>query len=86
MKHLHFIVHRLRSIIIICYFFFFLDVSLPLSELIFPNPHENFKFEGRNIIFEKKDYLRSLVLKKGISNGILEVFAFLIITIILFVI
>jgi hypothetical protein len=51
----------------------FPDGSLPLSRLIIPNPHEGFKLKGRNIIF-KRGYTRSVILKEGISDGILEVF------------
>jgi hypothetical protein len=53
---------------------FFSDKSLPLSRLIIPNPHGKFKLEGRNVIFEGH-FGRSLVLKEGIPDGILEVFA-----------
>jgi hypothetical protein len=56
---------------------FFSDSSLPLSKLIFPNPHGKFKLEGRKIIYEGDDYpedLRSVILKEGISDEILEVF------------
>jgi hypothetical protein len=54
---------------------FFSDYSLPLSRLIIHNPHGKFKLEGRNIIFEGGwDNPRSLILKEGISDGILEVF------------
>jgi hypothetical protein len=75
-KHIHFIIHRLRSTIIIIYsLLFFSDCFLPISRLIIPNPHRNFKLKGRNIIFEC-DYWnpRSIILKEGISNGILKVF------------
>jgi hypothetical protein len=79
MKHIHFVIYRLKSIIIILLLFFFSDGSLPLSRLIIPNPnpHGKFKLEGRNIIFQIDGYSedeRSLILKEGISNGILEVF------------
>jgi hypothetical protein len=54
---------------------FFSDCSLPLSRLIISNPHGRFKLEGRDIIFECDwDNKRSLILKEGISDGILEVF------------
>jgi hypothetical protein len=57
------------------FIFFFLDSSLPLSKLTIPNPHGKFKLEGRNIIFEYcYPNVRSLILKEGISDGILEVF------------
>jgi hypothetical protein len=74
MKHIHFVIHRLKSIIIVVILLlFFLDGSLPLSKLTIPNPHGEFKLEGRNIIFEN-GYLRSLILKEGLLDGILEVF------------
>jgi hypothetical protein len=59
-------------LLLFCYYIFFSDGSLPLSKLTIPNPHGKFKLEGRNIIFQ--GYTRSLILKEGISDGILEVF------------
>jgi hypothetical protein len=54
---------------------FFSDGSLPLSKLTIPNPHGKFKLEGRKIIFQGNLIdTRSLILKEGISDGILEVF------------
>jgi hypothetical protein len=38
-----------------------------------PNPHKKFKLKGRKIIFENNN-IRSLILKEGISDGILEMF------------
>jgi hypothetical protein len=53
----------------------FSDYFLPLSRLIIHNPHGKFKLKGRNIIFEgDHNNPRSLILKDGISDGILEVF------------
>jgi hypothetical protein len=75
MKHIHFVIYRLKSIIIIILLsFFFSDGSLPLSRLTIPNPHGKFKLEGRKITFEGIYNRRSLILKEGISDGILEVF------------
>jgi hypothetical protein len=54
---------------------FFSDYSLPISRLIIPNPHEMFLLVERIIVF-KGGYARSLILKEGISDGILEVFVF----------
>jgi hypothetical protein len=52
---------------------FFSDGSLPLSRLIIPNPHGKLKLRGGTVTF--KDHKeRSLILKEGISDGILEVF------------
>jgi hypothetical protein len=54
---------------------FFSDCSLPLSRLLIPNPYGKFKLEGRNVIFEcQKSNVRSLILKEGISDGVLEMF------------
>jgi hypothetical protein len=84
MKHIHFVIHRLKSIITIiycCYLLFFLDTFLPLSRLIIPNPHGKFELKKRNIIFQGNGYsshTRSIILKEGISDGILEVFIILI--------
>jgi hypothetical protein len=64
-------------LLFICYLLLLLfsDYSLPLSRLIIPNPYGKFKLEKRNIIFEGHDLnSRSLMLKKGIWDGILEVF------------
>jgi hypothetical protein len=76
MKHIHFVIYRLKSSIIIIYLLlFFSDCSLPLSKLTIPNPHGRFKLEGRKIIFEAGIFNpRSVILKEGISDGILEVF------------
>jgi hypothetical protein len=51
-------------------------MTTPLVDLIMPNQHGKFKLEGRNIIFECDDdfITRSLILKRGILDGILEVF------------
>jgi hypothetical protein len=54
---------------------FFSDYSIPLFRLTIPNPYGKFKLEGRNIIFEcDGDDGRSLILKEGISCGILKMF------------
>jgi hypothetical protein len=48
---------------------FFSDYFLPLSRLIVPNPYGKFRLEKRNVMFNC-----TLILKEGISDGILEVF------------
>jgi hypothetical protein len=50
----------------------FSDGSLPLSRLIIPNPYMQLKLEGRNVVIYYNTM--SLILKEGISDGILEVF------------
>jgi hypothetical protein len=50
--------------------------TAPLTDLVVPNPHGGFTLEGRRGIFSGEDYvLRSLILRKGITDGVLEVFA-----------
>jgi hypothetical protein len=57
MKHIHFVIYRLKSIIvIILLLFFFLDCFFPLSRLTFFNLHGKFKLEERNIIFQGDSY------------------------------
>jgi hypothetical protein len=73
MKHIHFAIYRLKSIIII-YCCYFSDKFLPLSRLIIPNPHGKFGLEGRKMIFQGDYNTRSLILKEKISDKVLEVF------------
>jgi hypothetical protein len=71
MEHIHFVIYRLKSIVVI----FFLDIFLPLSRLIIGNPHRMFKLEGRKMIFQGDyGYARSLILKEKTSDKVLEVF------------
>jgi hypothetical protein len=79
MKHIHFVIYRLKCVIDCNCYYFFSDYSLPLSRLIIPNPHGKFKLIGRNIIFQgsnsnNSQSTRSLILKEGILDQILEVF------------
>jgi hypothetical protein len=46
-----------------------------LSRLIVPNIKGDFTFDGRNVVFNcNLKNPRSLVLKEGITDGVLEVF------------
>jgi predicted nuclease with TOPRIM domain len=46
-----------------------------IEDLFIENSHGFYKIEGRNLIFNcDKSHSRSLILKKGIIDGILEVF------------
>jgi hypothetical protein len=68
---------------------FFLDHSLPLSRLIILNPYGKFKLKQDSIFKCGFINIRSIILKEGVSNVILEMFVFLltfeVIIIILFV-
>jgi hypothetical protein len=57
--------------------FFFLAVFLanaPLAELLVPNPHGKFTLEGRRGAFEGGNNYRSLVLRRDIVDGVMDVF------------
>jgi hypothetical protein len=65
--------------ILFSYLFYFFPSGMMTSlvDLMVPNRHGKFKLEGRNIKFQSGGFpndKRSLILKEGISNGILEVF------------
>jgi hypothetical protein len=59
--------------------FFILDTTIPFSHFLLPNKYGSYKLKGRKAIFDSdnKGNLRSLILKEGISNRLLEVFVFL---------
>jgi hypothetical protein len=61
---------------------FLLDTSSPLSSLLLPNPYGSFALEGRKATFSgegRYDDIRSLVLREGMSDGIMEVFVFFVV-------
>jgi hypothetical protein len=78
MKHINFTFARLKSF----YFFFFIfiffsDTTIPLLHFLHPNTHDDYKLEGRKAIFksDNKEYeIRSLILKEGTKDLIIEVF------------
>jgi hypothetical protein len=47
-----------------------------LLDFLYPNPHDNYKLEGRKAIFnsDNKSGTRSLILKEGTKDLIIEVF------------
>jgi hypothetical protein len=49
-------------------------MTTPLVDLIVPIPQGKFKLEGRTVMFGAT---RSVILKEGISEGILEMFVLL---------
>jgi hypothetical protein len=86
MKHLNFTFARLKSsffyfflflfIINLFIYIFVLDTTLPFSNFLLPNPYGKYKLEGRKAIFNTEGSYdpRSLVMKEGIKNGMMEVF------------
>jgi hypothetical protein len=57
-------------------YIFVLDVTLFFSHLLLPNPYGKYSLEERKAIFNTEGSydLRSLVMKEGIRNGMMEVF------------
>jgi hypothetical protein len=62
--------------ILFFYLLFFLDTSSSLSTLLLPNPYGSFALEGRKATFSGGGcgHERSLVMREGVSDGIMEVF------------
>jgi hypothetical protein len=57
-------------------YFILLDTTIPLSNFLTPNRNNNYKLEGRKAMFDSdnKHEARSLIMKEGIKDGIIEVF------------
>jgi hypothetical protein len=57
-----------------------------LSHFLIPNEYGNYKLEGKKATFDSdnKGATRSLILKEGISDRVLEVFVFLLLSIFIF--
>jgi hypothetical protein len=99
MNHINFTFARLNSfffkihlflffsIFLFISIFFFLDTTIPFSHFLLPNEYGSYKLEGRKAIFngDNKAYLKSLILKEGISDAVLEVFVFLLLIIFLII-
>jgi hypothetical protein len=85
-EHINFTFARLKSLFLFFFVFLFiinlfnyifvLDTTLPFSNFLLPNPYGNYKLEERKAIFnsEGRYNIRSLIMKEGIKNGMMEVF------------
>jgi hypothetical protein len=85
-KHLNFTFARLKSYffsfhLFICFLLFFIfisDATIPFSHFLLPNPYDKYKLEERKIIFNggglNGDNIRSLIMKEGIKDGMMQVF------------
>jgi hypothetical protein len=63
------------NFILFYFFFYFWDNNIALTNLIIENKYGGFKLKDRMIRLNGGGYLRSIILKKGISNnGVMEVF------------
>jgi E3 ubiquitin-protein ligase DOA10 len=73
MKHIHFVIYRLKSIIII-YFIVTLFIYL---EIKFIKPLNDVKIERATITFTKDEKDRTVFINKMINSGIMKMFIFL---------
>jgi hypothetical protein len=83
MKHIHFVIYRLKSIInIYCYLFnfFFLLIYFVIiciySEIEFIKPLEDVKIQRKTITFTKDWTSRTVFISKMINSGIMKMFFF----------
>jgi hypothetical protein len=63
------------------FIFFILDTSIPFSHFLVENPYDNYKLNERKAMFnsDNKYEDRSLIMKEGTKDGIIEVFVLFII-------
>jgi hypothetical protein len=76
MEHIHFVIYRLKSIIIIyCiyYFYSFLIICIH-SEIEFIKPMDDVKIQRKTIIFTKEKCYRTVFINKMINSGIRRMF------------
>jgi hypothetical protein len=91
MKHFHFVIYRLKSIIIYCCyfsFFFYLLTCLFIiciySEIEFIKPLDDVKIQRKTITFTKPGCDRTVFINKMINSGIMRMFIFFIIFIFIY--
>jgi hypothetical protein len=76
MKHIHFVIYRLKSIIY-CYFnyllFYFFIICI-YSEIEFIKPFNDVKIQHKTITFTKRMEDRTVFINKMINSGIMRMF------------
>jgi hypothetical protein len=83
MKHIHFVIYRLKSIIICCCLFtsfiylltYFIIICI-YSEIEFFKPLDNVKIQRRIITFTKDGHSRTVFINKMINSGIIKMFIY----------
>jgi hypothetical protein len=79
MKHIHFVIYRLKSILIIFYFYFVnLFCFIIYSEIEFTKPFDDVKIQRKTITFTKDDKRPTVFINKMINSGIMRMFIFII--------
>jgi hypothetical protein len=77
MKHIHFVIYRLKSIIIICCYY--LSYLFVYSEIEFIKPSEDVKIQRKTITFTKDEEYHTVFINKMIKSGIMRMFIFFLI-------
>jgi hypothetical protein len=74
MKHIHFVIYRLKSIIF-SYLFLLINLFLLFySEIEFIKPSDDIKIQRKTINFTKDRYHRTVFINKKINSGIIRMF------------
>jgi hypothetical protein len=84
MKHIHFVIYRLKSIFVILFFLFYFFIICIYSEIEFIKPLDDIKIQRKTITFTKDYESRTIFIKKKISSGIMRMFIYFIISIFIY--
>jgi hypothetical protein len=80
MKHIHFVIYRLKSFIllfILCFYLLTLFIIICIySEIEFIKPLDDVKIQRKTITFTKDRYNRTVFINKIINSGIMSMFIF----------
>jgi hypothetical protein len=76
MKHIHFVIYRLKSIIF-CYLFLFINSFLLFYlEIEFIKPLDDVEIQRKTITFTKDYTFRTIFINKMINSGIMRMFIY----------
>jgi hypothetical protein len=92
MKHIHFVIYRLKSMTIICCYFilfiylltYFILFICIFSEIEFIKPLDDVKIQQKTITFTKDKEDRTVFINKMINSGIMRMFIFFVVFIFLY--
>jgi hypothetical protein len=81
MKHIHFVIYRLKSIIVVIFIYLFINSFFNIFiylEIKFIKPFDDVKIQGRAITFFEDENFRTVFINKMINSGIMRMFIFFI--------
>jgi hypothetical protein len=80
MKHIHFVIYRLKSILFLFFIYllihFYLFIICVYSEIEFIKPLNDVKIQRKTITFTKNEYRHTVFINKMINSGIVRMFFF----------